>query len=83
MAPVQCVAERAAAAGDNDMKRHEVELQLVAIAAEAHHDPEAATSRERRMLRDVLIQISARGDEDSRGLAGAALRAWELEFRRQ
>jgi hypothetical protein len=61
--------------------RHDVELQLVAIAAEAHHDPESAANRERRMLRDVLAAI---GEEATKAgeLARAASRTFELRFSR-
>jgi hypothetical protein len=59
----------------------DVEVQLVAIAAQAHTDPLAAADRERRMCRDVLLAI-ARGERNADGLARAALRSWELEFSR-
>mgnify|MGYP001603869316 CR=1 FL=1 len=64
------------------MTREEVEQQLIAIAKDAHSDPEAAASRERRMHRDVLMHIASSGDGESVGLARAALRSWELFFRR-
>jgi hypothetical protein len=59
----------------------EVAQQLIQIAREAITDPEAATSRERRLLRDVLMQI---GEETTASgeLARAAVRTFELAFRR-
>lgn len=63
------------------MTRSEVEQQLICIARDAHTDPEAATSRERRLLRDVLMQIGE--DATASGeLARAVVRTFELSFRR-
>ena len=60
----------------------DVEQQLVAIAAQAHTDPLAAADRERRMCRDVLLEIANVGSKRAAELARAALRSWELEFAR-
>ena len=63
------------------MTRPDVERALVAIASDALTDPESATSRERRLIRDVLLTIA--GDATTSGdLARCCLRAWELEFNR-
>lgn len=61
------------------MTRADVQRELIAIASEARADPEAATSRERAMLREVLNAI---GEEQSQAgdLARAALRTFELAF---
>jgi hypothetical protein len=63
------------------MTRADVHRELIAIAKDGLRDPEAATSREREMLRDVLSVI---GEEQSHAgdLARAALRTFELAFRR-
>lgn len=63
------------------MTRIEVAQQLIQIARDAVTDPEAATSRERRLLRDVLMQI---GEEatDAGELARTAVKTFELNFRR-
>lgn len=50
MVAVLFVAVEAAADGGATVTREDVERQLIAIAHEAHTDPEAATDRERRML---------------------------------
>jgi hypothetical protein len=59
------------------MTREDVERQLIAITREAHTDTEAASARERRLLRDVLLHIAGNGDGESVVLARAALRVWE------
>jgi hypothetical protein len=64
------------------LKRVDVELQLIAIVQEAHTDNEAASVRERRLFRDVLMHIAHNGDGQSVDLARATLRAWELQFPR-
>ncbi len=63
------------------MTREDVERQLIAIAHEAHTSPAAAAERERRLFRDVLLEL-ARGGGKSAELASTTLRAWELEFDR-
>lgn len=63
------------------MKVLDVERQLIAIASEAKFDPEAASDRERRLYRDVLMAIAG-GSAVSSELARATLRSFELQFRR-
>jgi hypothetical protein len=59
----------------------DVERHLIAIARTALEDPEAASAHERKLLRHVLTTIGE--DATTSGaLARAALRAWELRFRR-
>lgn len=64
------------------MTTTDVSRALIAIASSAVNDPEAASYRERAMLKDVLQEIAIRGDSGSAELARAALRAWEIPFRR-
>lgn len=61
------------------LTRLDVDQALISIAATAMTDPEAATSRERRLLRDVLLALANGG---SRELARGALRSFDLQFRR-
>jgi hypothetical protein len=60
----------------------DIDRALVAIAKDALTDPEAAASRERRLLHDVILHVAAHGDGESVALCRAVMRTFELEFRR-